>query len=286
MTSTVNLLSTSKCFGGLVKRYSHYSECCACEMKFHVFEPPAATSKPAVLLFLSGLTCNDENFITKAGAIEYAYKNNLFLVCPDTSPRGCKIEGEDDSWDFGTGAGFYVDATTEKWCKNYNMYSYISEELYNIVNKQFSVNVNKWSIFGHSMGGMGALVIALRNPGKYQSVSAFAPISNPVDCQWGLKNFSNYLGTDDKSKWEQYDPSILARNYKGSHIDILVDQGTEDNFLEEQLKPQTLQDACEANPQHLALSLRKQEGYNHNYFFISTFIKDHIEFHAQHLNQQ
>ncbi|EGG18601.1 esterase [Cavenderia fasciculata] len=279
----IQLVSKSRCFNGEVRRYSHLSSSLQCEMKFHVFVPDNYDSKEnlACLWFLSGLTCTDENFITKAGAIKSVSQGGIMLVCPDTSPRGTNIEGEKDSWDHGQGAGFYVDATVEKWANNYNMYTYVTEELYNIINIEFKTK--KHSIFGHSMGGHGALVMALRNPTKYQSVSAFAPICNPTQVPWGKKNLGGYLGQDNLEAWNQYDATVLANKYTGvDKINILVDQGDADEFLERELKPSALKEACEANPL-LSLTLRMQPGYNHNYYFIQTFVDDHINFHLNHL---
>jgi len=217
-----------------------------------------------------------KNFITKAGAQRYASQYGIFLVAPDTSPRGCNIPGEADSWDFGVGAGFYVDATEEKWKKNYNMYSYVTKELSEIVNKHFPVIPDRQSISGHSMGGHGALICTLKNPGEYKSCSAFSPICNPVICPWGKKAFSGYLGSDEET-WKAYDATELTKSYTGPSPNILIDQGTEDKFLEEQLLPHSLQAA-----KHV--QVRMQKGYDHSYYFISTFIEDHIAHHAQFLN--
>eukprot|EP00744_Colponema_vietnamica_P016587 GILI01023273.1.p1 GENE.GILI01023273.1~~GILI01023273.1.p1 ORF type:complete len:280 (+),score=90.05 GILI01023273.1:91-930(+) len=279
----MELLSSAKCFGGLVNRYSHQSSATQTPMKFHVFVPPQASAQRVpVLYWLSGLTCTDENFITKAGAIRKAAQEGLLLVAPDTSPRGVSIEGDSDSWDFGVSAGFYVDATEPKWLPHYRMYSYITEELPALIHSNFNVDPERQSIFGHSMGGHGALICALKNPGKYKSVSAFAPICNPVNCPWGVKAFTGYLG-DNKDLWKQYDATELVRAYKGPSLNILVDQGAADKFLEGQLMPQALSKACEEAAQPLALRL--QEGYDHSYWFISTFVEDHIAHHAQFLKQ-
>eukprot|EP01132_Coremiostelium_polycephalum_P004503 gene4503-5616_t len=280
--TNIKLLSQSKCFNGEVRRYSHQSNVLDCEMKFHVYIPAKSSSSPSVLWFLSGLTCTDENFITKSGVTKYASESNLFIVCPDTSPRGTNIEGEHDSWDFGSGAGFYVDATVEKWSKNYNMYSYVTKELFDLVNQEFEVNKDNHSIFGHSMGGHGALTCAMRNPSKYKSVSGFSPICNPMNVPWGKKNFTGYLG-EDQSKWCQYDSSYLAKQYQGPLLNILIDQGTADEFLESNLHPQALIESANQNKDHINLELRFQDGYNHNYYFISTFIEDHIKFHKKYL---
>jgi len=237
-----------------------------------------------VLYWLSGLTCTDENFITKAGAQRAAAARGLLLVCPDTSPRGCNIPGEDASWDFGSGAGFYVDATQEPWAKHYRMYSYITDELPRLVGAALPADLSRQSITGHSMGGHGALICALKNPGKYRSVSAFAPISNPIECPWGVKAFSGYLG-DDRSAWREWDATELAKSYAGPKLDILVSQGTADSFLtDKQLLPEALA-AAASNNDALALTLNMEEGYDHSYYFIATFIDQHIEHHSAHLLQ-
>ncbi len=276
MPPSSNLISENRCFGGTVGFYSHHSEVCNGEMRFTVYQPPQATSKPVpVLYFLSGLTCTEETFIVKAGAVQFAAEYGLMLVAPDTSPRHTGIEGEDNDWDFGTGAGFYVDATEQPWRSHYRMYSYVVEELPALIAANFPVR-SRQGIFGHSMGGHGALVCALRNPDRYASVSAFAPITAPMRCPWGQKAFSNYLGFD-KETWRAYDASELVRR-AGYKRPILIDQGTTDKFLSEQLMPEVFEEACAAADQ--PLTLRRQEGYDHSYYFISTFIKDHIRHHA------
>ena len=276
MPPSPNLTNENRCFGGTVGYYSHPSETCNGEMRFAVYQPPQATSKPVpVLYFLSGLTCTEETFIVKAGALQFAAKYGLMLVAPDTSPRNTGIEGEDDDWDFGTGAGFYVDATEQPWRSHYQMYSYVVEELPALIAEHFSVR-SRQGIFGHSMGGHGALVCALRNPERYLSVSAFAPIAAPMRCPWGQKEFSNYLGSD-KETWRAYDASELVREARYRRP-ILIDQGTTDKFLSEQLLPEVFEQACAAA--HQPLTLRRQEGYDHSYYFITTFIEDHIRHHA------
>ncbi|KAJ1557750.1 hypothetical protein HK096_005572 [Nowakowskiella sp. JEL0078] len=251
-------------------------------MKFSVFLPPAAsTKKVPVLFFLSGLTCNEDNFITKAGALKKASECNIAIICPDTSPRGLNIENEFDSWDFGLAAGFYVDATTEKW-SGYKMYSYITEELIQVVqDSDLAVDLNHKSVFGHSMGGHGALTIALKNPGMFKSVSAFSPIANPINSPWGIKAFSGYLG-DDKKKWAKYDATELVIEYNGPKLDILIDQGSEDQFLKTQLLPEMFVSSAKSTNK-IELQYRLQEGYDHSYWFIQTFIDDHIEFHASRI---
>lgn len=280
MPLKINLLKSHTCFGGTVEFYSHHSSACNGEMKFAVYQPPQAETEPLpVLYFLSGLTCTEENFITKAGAQQFAAKYGVMLVAPDTSPRNTGIPGEDDDWDFGTGAGFYVDATQEPWNQHYRMYSYITEELPALIAENFPVKRDRQGIFGHSMGGHGALVCALRNRDRYQSVSAFSPIVAPMRCPWGQKAFTNYLGADQDA-WRAYDASdlVLTANWNRP---ILIDQGTADSFLENQLKPHLFEQACEKVGQ--PLTLRMQDGYDHSYYFITTFIEDHIRHHAEAL---
>jgi S-formylglutathione hydrolase len=277
MSTTLNLISENRCFDGTVNVYSHQSQSCNGEMRFCVYLPPQAESEQVpVLYFLSGLTCTEENFMTKAGAQQVAAQYGLMLVAPDTSPRNTGIAGEDDDWDLGTGAGFYVDATVEPWSSHYRMYSYIVRELPPLIAEHFPVQFEKQGIFGHSMGGHGALVCALKNPQQYKSVSAFAPIAAPMRCPWGQKAFAHYLGSD-KETWRAYDASelVLTANY---HRPILIDQGTADPFLEQQLLPEVFQQACEKASQ--PLTLRFQDGYNHSYYFIATFVSDHIRYHA------
>ncbi|KAK3279878.1 hypothetical protein CYMTET_12257 [Cymbomonas tetramitiformis] len=278
----VKEIGSTKMFEGFNKRYSHMSASLSCEMKFHVYLPPAAASgKVPVIYYLSGLTCTDENFITKSCAQRMAAELGIALIAPDTSPRGHGVEGEADSYDFGVGAGFYVNATVDKW-KNWRMYEYVTEELPSVLGSFDMLDLSKSSIMGHSMGGHGALTIGLKNAGKYKSISAFSPICNPMDCPWGLKALSGYLG-DDKESWKEYDACELLKGYSGPKLPLLVDQGTADNFLVEQLKPENLQAACTAA--EYPATIRMQEGYDHSYFFISTFIADHIKFHADALSK-
>lgn len=253
-------------------------------MKFGVFLPRDALegNKLPVFYWLSGLTCTEQNFITKAGAQRLGAKFNMIVVNPDTSPRGCNIEGEDECYDFGSGAGFYVDSTTDLWKKNYRMYSYITKELPGLVNENFPSIAEKIGICGHSMGGHGALICSLKNPGMYKSVSAFAPISNPTQCNWGNKCFTGYLG-EDKSAWKEYDATELVKSYNGPPLEFLVDQGAADNFLKEgQLLPERFMEACATSK--MPCIMRMQEGYDHSYFFISTFLEEHFEHHAKFLN--
>jgi S-formylglutathione hydrolase len=277
MSTTPSLISENKCFGGTVGFYTHQSHTCNSEMRFSIYLPPQAQSeKVPVLYFLSGLTCTEENFMAKSGVQSFAARLGLMIVAPDTSPRNTGIAGEDKDWDLGTGAGFYVDATLEPWASHYQMYSYVVQELPNIIAEHFPSQSDKQGIFGHSMGGHGALICALKNPQQYKSVSAFAPIAAPIRCPWGQKAFSHYLGSNVEN-WRAYDASelVLTTNY---HRPILIDQGTADPFLEQQLHPELFQQACEKVGQ--SLTLRLQGGYDHSYYFISTFIEDHIRFHA------
>jgi S-formylglutathione hydrolase len=278
----LKLNSQYACFGGKVQFHSHFSEVCNSEMKFSVYIPPQAQSEPVpVLYFLSGLTCTEENFMTKAGAQQFAAKYGVMLVAPDTSPRNTGTAGEEEDWDLGTGAGFYVDATEMPWRSHYNMYSYVVNELPLLIAENFSVKGDRQGIFGHSMGGHGALVCALRNSDRYRSVSAFAPIVAPIQCPWGQKAFSHYLG-QNAELWKAYDASELIQN-NSFPSPILIDQGTADTFLKKQLMPQVFEQACDRAAQ--SLNLRMQEGYDHSYYFISTFIEDHIRHHAEQLWQ-
>ncbi len=266
------------CFGGTVAYYSHPSQVCDCEMRFSVFVPPQAANGPVpVLYYLSGLTCTEENFTAKAGAQRYAAEHGLMLVAPDTSPRGVNLPREDDAWDFGSSAGFYLDATAEPWSRHYRMYSYITQELPTLIAENFDIKADRIGIFGHSMGGHGALVLGLRNPALFKSISAFAPIAAPMQCPWGEKAFSNYLGPD-RNTWRDYDATELVKRYGDSSRHILIDQGTADSFLDPQLMPQRFVDACQQVGQ--PVTLRLQPEYDHSYFFIATFMADHIRHHA------
>ena len=251
-------------------------------MRFSVYLPPQAQSQPVpVLYFLSGLTCTEENFMAKAGAQQFAAQHGIMLVAPDTSPRNTGIAGEEQDWDFGTGAGFYVDATVEPWRSHYQMYSYVTSELPALIAEHFPANMARQGIFGHSMGGHGALVCALRNPNRYQSVSAFAPIAAPTQAPWGEKAFGGYLGSD-RDAWCNYDATELVTKTQLNHT-ILIDQGSADPFLEKQLMVDRFQQACTKAGQ--ALTLRMQPNYDHSYYFISTFMRDHIRHHAANLCQ-
>lgn len=272
----IELTAEHQAFGGTVRFYRHTSRTCNAPMRFAVYLPPRTDAPLPALYFLAGLTCTEETFITKSGALPFAARHGLMLVAPDTSPRGTGIEGEDTDWDFGSGAGFYIDATREPWANHYRMYSYVVHELPELIAAHFQVDPTRRGIFGHSMGGHGALVCALRNPGLYRSVSAFAPIAAPMRCPWGKKAFSHYLGEDTET-WRAYDASelVATANYGRP---ILVDQGLADPFLTEQLMPEVFEQACAAVGQ--PLTLRRSPGYNHSYYFISTFIEDHIRHHA------
>lgn len=280
-------VSANRCFGGQQLRYHHASSVLDCDMHFSLFLPPATQTGAAVpvIYWLSGLTCSDENFVQKAGAQRYATEHNVALVVPDTSPRGEHVPDDPEgAWDFGTGAGFYLDAEREPWRKNYNMYSYVTQELPALIEHSFPVDDRK-AIMGHSMGGHGALTIALKNTQVYRSVSAFAPICAPTEGAWGKKAFERYLG-DDSDLWRHYDACALVANNgtAGKHaMPLLVEQGEQDPFLVEQLKPQRLQEVCAQHRHPLQLSMR--EGYDHSYFFIASFIGDHIAYHARHLYQ-
>ena len=277
----IEQIGSSKSFGGWTKMFSHHSETCGGEMKFSVFLPPQAESGTVpVLYWLSGLTCNHENFITKAGAQKYAAESGIMLVAPDTSPRCAGVEGEDEDYDLGSGAGFYINATTEKWVKHYRMEDYIMRELPEIISSNFPVLERRESIFGHSMGGHGALTLALKYPGRFRSVSAFSPICAPSQCPWGEKAFINYLG-ENREVWKKHDANELIQSTK-LEIPLLIDQGGDDQFLEKELNYDLFRKTCEKR--NLALTARLQSGYDHSYFFIATFMADHIQHHENALH--
>jgi S-formylglutathione hydrolase len=280
----VETVGEQKCFGGVQGIYRHSSNVTGTEMKFALYRPPqAARGTVPVLWWLSGLTCTEENFTVKAGAQRAAAEHGIILVIPDTSPRGASVP-DDDAYDFGQGAGFYIDATEEPWSKNFLMYSYIVGELPAVVFDAFPGDQARQGIFGHSMGGHGALTIALRHPETYRSVSAFSPIVAPTQCPWGQKAFTGYLGGyEGRHREAARSHDAVALIEDGARLDttILVDQGDADSFLEEQLRPGLLQDACAAAGQ--SLELRLQPGYDHSYFFIATFIDDHLAHHARSL---
>lgn len=278
MTSLTEI-GRSKVAGGQQIRLQHYSETLQCDMIFGIFLPPQAeTQKVPVLYWLSGLTCTDENFAQKAGAQKLAAELGMAIVCPDTSPRGTNLPEEHDHWDFGSGAGFYVNATQAPWSSNYNMYDYVSKELPALVEAELPVNDQR-SVSGHSMGGHGALMCALKNPDRYASVSAFAPICHPSETPWGIKAFSHYLG-EDRNEWQQWDATQLVCSVE-KQLPIFIDQGLEDDFLGEELKPGSLEQACICT--HHPIQVRMQQGYDHSYYFIASFIDDHLRHHAKAL---
>jgi S-formylglutathione hydrolase len=274
-------VSQARCFGGTQFVYRHVSRETNTPMRLAVFVPPQAkTSKVPVVWFLSGLTCTEENFTVKAGAQRVASELGLILIAPDTSPRGEGVPDDSEgAYDFGLGAGFYVDATEAPWAEHYRMRSYIERELPALVADNLPADMGRQGITGHSMGGHGALTVSLRNPGRFAATSAFAPIASPMNCPWGEKALSGYIGPD-RSAWLEYDACALIEG--GARLpDLLVDQGTADSFLENQLKPGLLEEACTKAGQ--PLTLRRQEGYDHSYFFIASFIEDHLRWHAQRL---
>lgn len=278
---TVNVISQYKCFDGIQYVYEHQSWATHSKMRFGLFLPPLETNTlfPA-LFWLSGLTCTEENFMIKAGAQRIAAELGLALIIPDTSPRGLNLPGERDYYDIGEGAGFYLDATRAPWSSHYQMYSYVTKELPTLIAEYFPIDTQRVGLFGHSMGGHGALTIALKHPDYFKSVSAFAPICSAMRCPWGEKALGTYLG-EDRDTWRDYDATELIKTHRWSGPPILVDQGTKDPFLTEQLKPDLFQKAClDAD---VVLNLRMQEGYDHSYYFIATFIEDHLRFHSQHL---
>ena len=279
--SQIETLSEQRCFEGLQGFYRHQSPACAGTMRFAVFQPPQALNgaKVPVLTYLAGLTCTEETFVIKAGAQRMAAELGLILVAPDTSPREAGLPGEDDDWDFGTGAGFYLDATEEPWSGHYRMYSYVTRDLAAAVEARFPADMSRQGIFGHSMGGHGALTLHLKHPETYRSASAFAPIGAPIRAPWGVKAFTNYLG-EDRETWRRYDASELVRA-RPSPAKLLIDQGSADQFLDQQLKPELLVEACESSGQHF--ELRVQPGYDHSYYFIQSFMEDHLRHHAEAL---
>jgi S-formylglutathione hydrolase len=270
-------LSRHGCFGGVLGYYQHPSQANNCDMRFAVYEPPQASTGPVpVLYYLAGLTCTEETFVTKAGAIEHAARHGIMLVAPDTSPR-VTLPGDRESWDFGIAAGFYLDATQSPWADHYRMYSYVVDELPAVIARNFKADTSRSGIMGHSMGGHGALTIALKNPQKYKSLSAFAPIAAPIHSPWGNKAFTGYLGAY-RADWAQYDATELVKAGHKFAGGILIDQGTADKFLADQLKPELLVSACKAAGQDVYLQMR--EGYDHGYFFLQSFISQHMTWHA------
>ncbi|SER45409.1 S-formylglutathione hydrolase [Faunimonas pinastri] len=278
---TLELISQARIFDGWQRTYSHQSAATGTTMRFAAYLPPQAEAGPVpVLWFLSGLTCTEDNFTQKAGAQRVAAELGLMLIAPDTSPRGPGVPDDaENAYDFGLGAGFYVDATTTPWSAHYRMRSYIEDELPELVGASLPADMTRQAISGHSMGGHGALTIALRNPGRFRSVSALAPIGSPMNCPWGEKALTGYLGPD-RAFWREYDACALIAD--GARVpELLVDQGAADNFLTSQLKPELLEKACADAA--IPLTLRRQEGYDHSYFFIASFIEDHLRYHAEAL---
>ena len=272
-------ISINKSFGGRQGVYRHVSSLTKTKMTFAVYEPPQVKTGPVpVFWFLSGLTCTHENAMVKAGMQEHAARLGMIVVLPDTSPRGDDVADDSNgAYDFGLGAGFYVDATQKPFAKHYKMYSYITKELPGLIGSNFNADMTRQAICGHSMGGHGALTIGLKNPGQFRSISAFSPIVSPINCPWGQKALGGYLGPD-KSVWEDHDACALVGTVS-EKPHLLVDQGTSDDFLDTELKPHLLEKACEENDHRL--TLRMQKGYDHSYFFISTFMRDHMEWHAK-----
>jgi S-formylglutathione hydrolase len=276
----MNIISQATAFGGMQGVFSHGSEACKCEMTFAVFVPPKAITEPCpVLWYLSGLTCTHANVMEKGEYRRMAAELDLIIVCPDTSPRGNDVPDELTNWQMGKGAGFYLDATEEPWAENYQMYTYITEELPALIGKQFRADMSRQGIFGHSMGGHGALTIALRNPDRFKSCSAFAPIVEPSTADWSAPAFEKYLGSD-RAAWRKYDAGALVSD--GARFpEFLIDQGEADGFLENGLRPWLFEEAVKGTD--IKLTLRLHERYDHSYYFISTFMDDHLKWHAERL---
>ena len=275
----LELVSEARCFGGMQRTYRHASGATGTSMRFALFLPAQAETAPVpALWFLAGLTCTEDNFVQKAGAQRVAAELGVALICPDTSPRGAGVP-DDQAWDFGQGAGFYLDATEAPWAENFRMRSYIEDELPTLIGRELPVDLGRQSIFGHSMGGHGALTIALRNPHRFRSVSALAPIVSPLNCPWGEKALTGYLG-QDRASWRGYDACALIED--GARVpEILVDQGMADPYLDRELKPHLLEEAC--SKAGIALTLNRRVGYDHSYFFIASFAEDHLRWHAERL---
>ena len=278
---SIETISEHGCFGGKVGFYRHRSSVNSCDMQFAVFVPPqAANTRVPVLTFLSGLTCTEETFMIKSGAQRIAAELGLMLISPDTSPRGDEVPDDPDgAYDFGIAAGFYLNATEVPWSANFQMYDYVTKELQEIIFAEFPGDRDRQGIFGHSMGGHGALTIGLKNPDTFRSISAFAPICSPMNCPWGQKAFSNYLGAD-QSSWTEYDATKLVKGLGDSRPQnkILIDQGLDDQYLEQELHPHLFEAACAEHS--VELEIRRHEGYDHGYYFISTFMKDQLEHHS------
>ncbi len=277
-----DLVSSAKCFGGEQRYYQHTSRELGCDMRFSAYLPSrSASEKCPVVWYLSGLTCTEDNVTVKAGFQRIAAELGLIIVCPDTSPRGDHVPDEDD-WAFAKGAGFYLDATEEPWARHFRMESYITKELPELIGGLLPVDLERQAITGHSMGGHGALTLALKNPETYKSVSAFSPISSPIQCPWGQKALPAYVGKNE-ADWRRHDACALLEDNGAIEAEMLVDQGLADSFLDEQLKPDLLETAAAGAGQ--SLTLRRQSGYDHSYFFVSTFIEDHLRFHAERLGR-
>jgi S-formylglutathione hydrolase len=284
--SLLEEIGSNLSFGGQQLRYRHHSNILNCDMTFSIYLPPQAKQAPVpVLYWLSGLTCSDENFVTKAGAQQHAAEYGIAIVCPDTSPRGEGVpDDEESAYDFGLGAGFYINATEEPWATHYQMYDYVVEELPALINAEFPVDGSKVAISGHSMGGHGALTVALKNPERYCSVSAFSPICSPINCPWGQKALSKYIGDESQGHWNSQDTVELVKTADDQlkqSMPVLVDQGDADNFLAEQLNTQLLIDTAEQ--EGFPMRIRFQSGYDHSYFFIASLIGEHIRFHSNYL---
>lgn len=284
--SLVEEIGSNLSFGGQQLRYRHHSNILNCDMTFSIYLPPQAKQAPVpVLYWLSGLTCSDENFVTKAGAQQHAAEYGIAIVCPDTSPRGEGVpDDEESAYDFGLGAGFYINATEQPWATHYQMYDYVVEELPALINAEFPVDGSKVAISGHSMGGHGALTVALKNPERYCSVSAFSPICSPINCPWGQKALSKYIGDESQGHWNSQDTVELVKaadDQLKQSMPVLVDQGDADNFLAEQLNTQLLIDTAEQVG--FPMQIRFQSGYDHSYFFIASLIGEHIRFHSNYL---
>ena len=284
--SLLEEIGSNLSFGGQQLRYRHHSNILNCDMTFSIYLPPQAKQAPVpVLYWLSGLTCSDENFVTKAGAQQHAAEYGIAIVCPDTSPRGEGVpDDEESAYDFGLGAGFYINATEQPWATHYQMYDYVVEELPVLINAEFPVDGSKVAISGHSMGGHGALTVALKNPERYCSVSAFSPICSPINCPWGQKALSKYIGDESQGHWNSQDTVELVKTADDQlkqSMPVLVDQGDADNFLAEQLNTQLLIDTAEQ--EGFPMRIRFQSGYDHSYFFIASLIGAHIRFHSNYL---
>jgi len=284
--SLLEEIGSNLSFGGQQLRYRHHSNILNCDMTFSIYLPPQAKQAPVpVLYWLSGLTCSDENFVTKAGAQQHAAEYGIAIVCPDTSPRGEGVpDDEESAYDFGLGAGFYINATEQPWATHYQMYDYVVEELPALINAEFPVDGSKVAISGHSMGGHGALTVALKNPERYCSVSAFSPICSPINCPWGQKALSKYIGDESQGHWNSQDTVELVKTADDQlkqSMPVLVDQGDADNFLAEQLNTQLLIDTAEQVG--FPMQIRFQSGYDHSYFFIASLIGEHIKFHSNYL---